>query len=436
MLDKKLMKSRLVSAAITACLVAGTAMTPAVAGVGKVFIGTNHNNTSHINLDSTEPANRIAMYDRAANGTLELMGYYNTGGQGSGPAVRFAGDGLGSGHSVWLHQNRRFLFATNAGSDTVSVFRIRNDGLTLVEVEPTGDGSVHQRFPNSVTQHGRLVYVMNSGGNGSITGFWMSSRGTLRPIPGSTRTIDAAQLRFPPDPLLNPAQIQFSPDGRFLVVTIKDGPAPGAIPGVEPTGEGRILTFEMDRTGRPSQTYQETTTDFAGPFGFNFDNNGNILTALFIGGPNLTSAAGSFSINNDGSLSAITGNVPAPTEIDLCWLENNGRFAYGSNYTTGTITSYTVGNDGSLTLLNPVAGTTGPTPVSQGTTPLDLAITDDGRFLYNILPGAGRVAGWAINNDGSLTSVGEFEGLGRTVDGDNAPGDFLDGESPAGIAAF
>lgn len=77
-----------------------------------------------------------------------------------------------------------------------------------------------------------------------------------------------------------------------------------------------------------------------------------------------------------------------------------------------------------------------PTDVSQGPTPLDLAITPDGNFLYNVLPGSGRVAGWRINSDGSLTSVGEFEGLGQTVDGDMAPFDFSPLESPAGIAAF
>lgn len=435
MLDKQL--KSLGFAAVTTCLVAGAAMSPAFAGEGRVFVGTNHTNMNVADpISTTEPANRIAMFERADNGSLSLMGYYPTGGQGSGPAVRFAGDGLGSGHSVLLSQNRRFLFVTNAGSDTVSVMRIRNDGLTLVDVEPTGDGAPSHRFPNSVTQHGRLVYVLNSADNGTITGFWMSSRGSLTPIPGSTRYIGANQLRYPPDPLLNPAQVQFTPDGRHLVVTLKDGPAEGAIPGVSPSGAGRILVFTMDRTGRPSQSFTETTTNNAGPFGFNFDRNGNLLTALFIGGPDLTSAAGSFRVNGNGTLTPITGNVPAPTEIDLCWLENNGRFAYGSNYTTGTITSYTVGNDGSLTLLNPTAGLTDPTDVVQGPTPLDLAITDDGRFLYNILPGSGRVAGWQINNDGSLTKVGEFEGLGQTVDGDNAPGDFLDGESPAGIAAY
>ncbi len=48
-------------------------------------------------------------------------------------------------------------------------------------------------------------------------------------------------------------------------------------------------------------------------------------------------------------------------------------------------------------------------------------------------PGSGKVGGWRINADGSLTKLGEFEGLPRSVDGDHAPVDFGAGGSPAGI---
>ena len=102
---------------------------------GAVFVGTNHNNTS----DPSEPANEVVMYRRAADGTLTLLGHFDTGGQGSDPSIRFAGDGLGSAHSVQLSQDRRCLFVANAGSDTVSVFRVAEDGLQLTDVVPTGD---------------------------------------------------------------------------------------------------------------------------------------------------------------------------------------------------------------------------------------------------------------------------------------------------------
>src|SRR5215211_1919084 len=52
---------------------------------GAVFVATNHNNTK----DPTEPANEVLMYNRSADGTLTLAGRFDTGGQGSGPSVRF-----------------------------------------------------------------------------------------------------------------------------------------------------------------------------------------------------------------------------------------------------------------------------------------------------------------------------------------------------------
>lgn len=329
MLNKKLMNIYFTRAVAAACLVAAVVATPASAGHfgGAVFVGTNHNNTN-VDINDPEPANQVAMFNRSRDGTLELVGYFPTGGQGSGPAVRFAGDGLGSAKSLVLARNNRFLLVANAGSDTISVMRVRRNGLTLVDVEPTGDGSTAMRFPNSIAVHRRLVYVLNSAGNASITGFFLSGRGTLTPIPGSTRFLDANQLRYPPDPLLNPTQVSFTPDGSQLVVIIKDGPVEGALPdGTVPSGPGRILVFNMRHDGRPSENFVRTDTNNEGPFGFSFDRRGNLLTALFIGGPGLSSAAGSFRINNDGTLTGITPNVDAAGEIDLCWLENNGRFA-------------------------------------------------------------------------------------------------------------
>src|SRR5690349_20060661 len=100
----------------------------APATVGAVFVGTNHNNTNATSPD--EPANQVVMYKRAADGSLSLVGRFDTGGQGSGPSVRFAGDGLGSAHSVQPSADGKFLFVTNAGSDDITVFKVARTGLT------------------------------------------------------------------------------------------------------------------------------------------------------------------------------------------------------------------------------------------------------------------------------------------------------------------
>src|SRR5262249_13053912 len=162
-----------------------------VPSTGAVFVATNHNNTNATAPD--EPANQAVMYSRAEDGTLSLVGRFDTGGQGSGPSVRFAGDGLGSAHSVQLSQNGRFLFVTNAGSDSISVFKIEPTGLSLVDLEPTGD------FPNSVTQSGDAVYVLNSAGEGSIGGhrFNQETRDPT-PLPRPAPTPDANHDPTPP----------------------------------------------------------------------------------------------------------------------------------------------------------------------------------------------------------------------------------------------
>lgn len=378
------------------------------------------------------------MYLRNADGGLSLVGFFDTGGQGSGPSVRFAGDGLDSSHSVELSRSGHWLFVANAGSDDVSVFRVLETGLRLTDLVSSG-GS----FPNSVTQHGGLIYVLNAAGEGNITGFRLGRFGKLDPIPGSTRTLAANQDPDRPDVLFNPTQVSFTPDGRQLVVTIKDGPDPNPLGGV-PTGPGRVLVFSVDPHGLPSHTFTQNELSNEGPFGFSFDSRGNLITTLFVGGPNLTSAVGSFAIHPDGTLVPITRNLPNG-EGDSCWIENNGTYAYSANYGTGTISSYVIHGDGSLELLDSRAGITDDLPSDcigkiQGSTPLDLRITPDGHFLYNILPGSGAIAAWRINGDGSLEKIGEFPivvpgiGLLDTVDGDMAPFEFGPGGSPAGIA--
>jgi len=311
---------------------------------------------------------------------------------------------------------------------------VSKDKLERTDLEPSGGV-----FPDSITQHRDLVYVLNSAGGGNITGFRLNDSGQLTPINDSTRTLDANQDPVRPDTLFNPAQVSFTPDGRKLVVTIKDGPAAGALPGVIPTGPGRVLVFGVDSNGVPTSAFTQTDLQNEGPFGFSFDHNGNLLIGLFIGGPALSGAAGSFSINDDGSLNPISANVPN-TQLDTCWLENNGRFAYGANYSSGTISSYRIGKSGQLNLLEAVAGTTELLPGApgkvQGSTPIDLALSRDGKYLYNVLPGFGAIAAWEISGNGKLNKIGEFPGLASTVDGDHAPFEFGNGGSPAGIAAY
>jgi 6-phosphogluconolactonase len=78
--------------------------------------------------------NEILAYRRLPGGTLEQTGRFDTGGRGSGGTV----DPLGSQGSLTMSQDHSLLFAVNAGSGNVSVFRVKGDRLNLGDVVPSG----------------------------------------------------------------------------------------------------------------------------------------------------------------------------------------------------------------------------------------------------------------------------------------------------------
>jgi 6-phosphogluconolactonase len=152
-------------------------------------------------LSNTPGGNAVVVFNRAGDGTLTPAGTFATGGKGSG-------SGLGSQGSVTLSRDGRWLFAVNAGSNSVSSFRLRPDGLTLVSQVPSGG-----EMPISVTNFDDLVYVLNAGSSENIAGFELRKDGSLAPIAGSIRPLS--------DSGVAPAEIEFSPRGGVLVVTEK-----------------------------------------------------------------------------------------------------------------------------------------------------------------------------------------------------------------------
>ena len=87
--------------------------------LGAVFTLTN----------SAVRGNEVVVCERNGNGALRLVGTFPTGGRGSGPAptssvfgapIPATADGLGSQDSLVLSPNLRFLFAVNAGSNSIT----------------------------------------------------------------------------------------------------------------------------------------------------------------------------------------------------------------------------------------------------------------------------------------------------------------------------
>jgi hypothetical protein len=95
-------------------------------------------------LTDNTSGNQVVAYDRGEDGSLTQAGTYATGGVG-GVLAGSVVDHTASQGSLAYDQSRGLLFAVNAGSSTVSVFRVAGDRLALTQVIASGG-----RFPVSV----------------------------------------------------------------------------------------------------------------------------------------------------------------------------------------------------------------------------------------------------------------------------------------------
>jgi len=319
-------------------------------------------------------SNEILSFRRNPYGTLFSARHFRTEGRGSGGK----GDPLASQGSLTLSQDREWLFAVNAGSGTLSVFRVEGELLFLTARIATGGAE-----PTSVAQHGNLVYVLNAAGSSNVAGFEFHN-GHLSEIANSQGFLSANGA--------NPGSVAFTADGKFLIASEKAG--------------NNIDTFAVAPNGELSQV-KVTPSVGPGAFAANTVGNGTVLVSETGSGGN-TSALSSYHLLNNGSLTPVTSSVPTLGAAN-CWnvVTPNGRFVYVSNAGSSTIAGFSISATGSLT---PLPGTiVGTNPAGSGN--LDIAVSEDGKFLYSLNSAAGAIGAFAINADGSLTNLGTTHGL-------------------------
>jgi 6-phosphogluconolactonase (cycloisomerase 2 family) len=321
-------------------------------------------------MTNAPDGNEVVVFKRAGDGSLSHRETVPTGGLGSGT-------GLGSQGSVILRENGRRLLVVNAGSNQVSVFAVTNRGLELRDVVDSGG-----IMPISLTLAGRILYVLNAGGSGNISGFRLQENGKLVPLEGSTQPLSNGGTGESPQP----AQVSFSPDGRLLVVTEKM--------------TNLIDTYEV-RNGIAGPPITQPSAGIT-PFGFAFTRrNLLIVSEAFMGEPG-ASTLSSYRVGED-TFEVISPSV-GTTQTAACWvvISRNERYAYDTNTGSGSISSFQIGRDGTLTLLDPQAGLTG-----DGSMPIDMDLNDNGKFLYAIGSGSSAIHIFRVRADGSLESLGE-----------------------------
>lgn len=371
----------LVLAAATAVIAAGgAAASPTKPPTSSAVVGHVYVN------DNTATVNTVAGWDRHADGSLTPIpgSPFSVGGAGGGQANASQG-------SLQLSSDGRYLLAVDAGSDQISVLRIKPDGsLMPAEGSPVSSGGVD---PVSIGVHDDLVYVANAGPGASVgdtnyTGFRLNGGGHLRPIADSTYVLPNNS---------KPGQILFNKNGRKVVGT-------------------RIATSEIDSftvnhagqliqaAGSPYDAQAFSPAQGWGQLGSEFSP--KHPNELFVSDAHTSAGGAAFpglvSSFIDGRGGALTP-LGAPVANDggaACWIEisHDAKFLFDVNTASASISSYSIGKGGTLTFLQ----STSPGELTAGAE--DARLSPDGNTLWVVESGGNAVTGFAVHG-GSLTPL-------------------------------
>jgi hypothetical protein len=384
----------------------------------------------HLYIQTSETKNAIIHYHRSADGTLEEKERVLTGASGSAD-FNYRSTPMGlvveGAQSVLVAPDRRFLFAVNAGDNSVSSFGVGEDGkLTLLDVKRTGNivvGRSGTAKSLAYAPSSRTLYVLHSFGPEHIRAFSVDREGRLM------LRQEGYSIAPPDKPGRLPTMIVVSPDEQFLLV----GCSLDELPAANPDGSPIIW---VQRNGKPHKI-SANAPDPDGLAVFPVDEFGalgepmfqdagggspwcpmflNQRTNQFVLGFATSDAVSLATIESDGRVA--TGPiVPADTSIgrpsELCWMAitPDDRLVFATMTGYGYITSWhlkgnvlsiakdpacpTVPGDGSFRGLSGIVGSS----------PNDMWMTPDGAYLYQIYPNASKLVGYAVQSDGWLEEI-------------------------------
>jgi 6-phosphogluconolactonase len=356
-------------------------------------------------MSNAADANQVFGFLRAADGSLSPMAAaFPTGGKGSAA-------GLGEQGALAIDLAQKRIYAVNAGDNSFSVFSVKDDGTLGAALNVTtaafGSAAAALLGPKSITFHGNTVYVLYEGTGTSpsmIAGWTIAASGgtfTATAIAGSALPLSSATQG------VDPAQIEFTPDGGWLVVTEKQSGAAGAV-----AGAGAIDSFTVAASGLASlkasyKTAKVGVTDAyqMTPFGFEFEGNYLIVSEAGSTGVGAYTYAG-------GVIAPVATAQFLPTDPAPCWVAFSGNHAYVANARGPSISGFTVDANGGLSSIGPIANavvaSTGTVDAGHTTFqgPTDEFLSADGKYLYALNSAVPSIGAFAVQSNGTLARVG------------------------------
>jgi 6-phosphogluconolactonase (cycloisomerase 2 family) len=390
----------------------------------------------HLYMQTNEIENAIIHYERKPDGSLVEVERISTGGAGSGEFKPISGqesapnafEGAGS---IILAPDRRFLFTTNGGDNSVSSFRVSENGrLTLLDVKATGnpvEGKSGTAKSLAFAPSTRTLFVLHSFGPDHLRLMSVDAEGKLTARP-ERYTVNTSSKRN-----RVATMVVVSPNEQLVLVgTTFDEPI--ALTGLYPDGSPILW---VQRAGGALHSIASNAPDPDGLAAFHLQKDGSLGTARFYdakGGspfyiaflhekPNtfvigyaVGDGCSMGTIEQDGTLNIgllVKIDTSAGVPSELCWLAvaPDDRTVYATNFGYSNISSYHINGRGLEIARDPACpkipgdGTARGLNGTVTSGPADNWITSDGVFLYQIYGNAAKLVGYATQPDGSLTEV-------------------------------
>ncbi|KAK5110383.1 hypothetical protein LTR62_006091 [Meristemomyces frigidus] len=276
--------------------------------------GSGYANKAIYFLENNPSGSSIVSMKISTNGSISNPKRTATGGVGSitlnSTGQPVAADSFQSQSSVFVSGD--YLFTVNAGSDTVSMFRIDpHDATNIMLVgSPAGSGG---QFPNSVTYSRALntACVLNGGAKAGVMCYHVDRQLGLIPT-GSFIQFSKSisnETTPPTGPPESSSQIFFNPTSTVLLVDQK-GSKPGS---------GHIVTYPIvNGAVTAAEQIDNQFPNIALPFAAVFLDD----TRAFIVDPSC--GASIFTVPASGHLVQDT-HVTIPTQLAVCWANYDAR---------------------------------------------------------------------------------------------------------------
>jgi 6-phosphogluconolactonase (cycloisomerase 2 family) len=386
----------------------------------------------HLYMQTNEVRNCIIHYFRAPDGTITEVERVFTGGAGSGVFKPVSGqasapNAFEGAFSVILTPDRRFLFTTNGGDNSVSSFGVGADGkLTLLDAKRTGnivDGQSGTAKALAYSPSHRTLYVLHAFGDhlrlmsvdeeGKLTA--RPERYTVNTMEWPHRLATMATLTADEKFLVvgttfDEAPAKTNPDGTPIFWIEKNG-APHSIASNLPDPIG-LIVFPVGAHGALGEAKFQ---DGGGGSPWNVQflrHRPDTFVLAYAVGDGMTLGT----IDEDGTISVgpIAQFDTSPGKpAELCWLSvtSDDRLAFGTIFGYGYVTSYRI--DGNI--LSIAKDPACPKVPGDGTFrgldgivtsgPSDSWLSPDDAYLYQIYGNASKLVGYAVQPDGSLEEI-------------------------------